>query len=86
MVCLRNEVNKMQNEEIVSHVTKKGLHLLLDVVLKWINIPFQVPRRFFKIRPCIGSELFAFTADAGKLKWDYCHFWLHHLTKPMSFN
>ncbi|GLT98859.1 hypothetical protein SLE2022_163350 [Rubroshorea leprosula] len=64
MVCLRNEVNKIQNEEIVSHVTKKGLQLLLEVVGQWINIPFQVPRHFFKIRPCIGSELFAFNADA----------------------
>ncbi|KAJ6435760.1 hypothetical protein OIU84_000891 [Salix udensis] len=28
-----------------------------------MRIPFRVPTYFFKIRPCIGSELFVFNAD-----------------------
>lgn len=63
IVCLRNEVKEIPKEKIASHVTNKGLHLLSDVVMKLINIPFQVPKYFFKTRPCVGSELFAFNSD-----------------------
>ncbi|OMO80042.1 hypothetical protein CCACVL1_13200 [Corchorus capsularis] len=63
VVRLRSETNKMQNEEFISHVTKNGMQLLLDIIKKWLQIPFQIPKHFFKIRPLVGSELFAFNAD-----------------------
>ncbi|OMO91920.1 hypothetical protein COLO4_18025 [Corchorus olitorius] len=64
VVRLRSETNKMQNEEFISHVTKNGIQLLLDIIKKWLQIPFRIPKHFFKIRPLIGSELFTFNADA----------------------
>ncbi|XP_021806936.1 uncharacterized protein LOC110750868 [Prunus avium] len=27
--------------------------------MKWMQIPFRTPKYFFKLRPCLGSELFA---------------------------
>ncbi|XP_061951660.1 uncharacterized protein LOC133674521 [Populus nigra] len=64
IVALKEEANRKKNEEILSQVTKDGFQLLLNTITKWMRIPFQVPTYFFKIRPCIGSELFVFNADA----------------------
>ncbi|KAK6283278.1 hypothetical protein POUND7_017103 [Theobroma cacao] len=63
VVRLQSETNRMQNEVSISHVTKTGIELLLDIIKKWLQIPFQVPKHFFKIRPLIGSELFVFNTD-----------------------
>ncbi|KAK3189022.1 hypothetical protein Dsin_028583 [Dipteronia sinensis] len=63
IVCLQNEANKVHNDEILSQVTKNGLQLLSKVIFKWIRIPFQAPKYFFRVRPCVGSELFVSDAD-----------------------
>ncbi|XP_021300167.1 uncharacterized protein LOC110428620 isoform X2 [Herrania umbratica] len=63
VVRLRSETNRMQNEVSISHVTKTGIELLLDIIKKWLQIPFLVPKHFFKIRPLIGSELFVLNTD-----------------------
>ncbi|KAJ6731845.1 C1ORF73 PROTEIN [Salix purpurea] len=63
IVALKEEANRKKNEEILSQVTKDGFQLLLNTITKWMRIPFRVPTYFFKIRPCIGSELFVFNAD-----------------------
>ncbi|KAJ6673293.1 C1ORF73 PROTEIN [Salix viminalis] len=63
IVALKEEANRKKNEEILSQVTKDGFQLLLNTIMKWMRIPFRVPTYFFKIRPCIGSELFVFNAD-----------------------
>ncbi|XVE94297.1 hypothetical protein REPUB_Repub01dG0269000 [Reevesia pubescens] len=63
MIHLRNETNRMQNEAIISHVTKNGIELLLDTIQKWLQIPFHIPKYFFNTRPLIGSELFVFDTD-----------------------
>ncbi|KAL5775758.1 hypothetical protein ACOSP7_013315 [Xanthoceras sorbifolium] len=63
IVCLQNEAKKVHNEEILSQVTKNGIQLLSKVILKWIRIPFRAPKYFFRVRPCVGSELFVSNAD-----------------------
>lgn len=50
MVHLHSETNRMQNEANIFHVTKNGLDLLLDTIKKWLQIPFQIPKFFFKTR------------------------------------
>ncbi|KAJ6355155.1 hypothetical protein OIU77_005698 [Salix suchowensis] len=37
--------------------------LVQNVIRRGCAFPFRVPTYFFKIRPCIGSELFVFNAD-----------------------
>ncbi|PRQ36839.1 putative integrator complex subunit 7 [Rosa chinensis] len=56
---LKSKYNIVQNEEGLSEVTKDGLQLLLEILMKWMQIPFQTPKYFFNLRPCLGSELFA---------------------------
>ncbi|TXG57895.1 hypothetical protein EZV62_015724 [Acer yangbiense] len=63
IVCLQNEANKVHNEDNLSQITKNGLQLLSKVILKWIRIPFRAPKYFFRVRPCVGSELFVSNAD-----------------------
>ncbi|RVX06836.1 hypothetical protein CK203_014968 [Vitis vinifera] len=63
VVHLQNEANKGHNEEDLSQLTNGGWQRLLDVVTKWMHIPFQTPKYFFQIRQCVGSELFASSTD-----------------------
>ncbi|XP_059598418.1 uncharacterized protein LOC100265170 isoform X2 [Vitis vinifera] len=63
VVHLQNEANKGHNEEDLSQLTNDGWQCLLDVVTKWMHIPFQTPKYFFQIRQCVGSELFASSTD-----------------------
>ncbi|KAL6194670.1 hypothetical protein ACLB2K_035750 [Fragaria x ananassa] len=56
---LKSKSDRVQNEEGLSEVTKDGLQLLLEILTKWMQIPFRTPKYFFNLRPCLGSELFA---------------------------
>lgn len=44
------EANREHDEEVLSQVTKGGLQLLLNIIMKWIHIPFRTPKYFFKVR------------------------------------
>ncbi|KAE7995896.1 hypothetical protein FH972_000659 [Carpinus fangiana] len=59
------EANREHSKEILSQVTKGALQLLLSIIMKWIHIPFRTPKYFFKVRRCIGSELFACNSDTN---------------------
>lgn len=50
VVDLQNEANKGNNGEDVSQLTNDGWQLLMDVVTKWICIPFRTPTYFFQVR------------------------------------
>ncbi|XP_059661933.1 uncharacterized protein LOC132308009 isoform X2 [Cornus florida] len=63
VVGLQNEANRANDDEILFRLTCNGLQLLLDIVTKWMHIPFRTPCHFFRIRPCISSELFALSGD-----------------------
>ncbi|GMJ06275.1 defective in snRNA processing 1, EMBRYO DEFECTIVE 1895 [Hibiscus trionum] len=63
VIRLRSETNRIENEAIISQVTKNGIELLLDIIGKWLRIPFQMPKQFFNTRPFIGSELLVFSTD-----------------------
>ncbi|KAM0963384.1 hypothetical protein ACFX2A_022859 [Malus domestica] len=55
---LKSKANGVHNVEGLSQATKDGLQLLYSILMKWMQIPFQTPK-YFKFRPCLGSELFA---------------------------
>ncbi|KAH9747176.1 ARM repeat superfamily protein [Citrus sinensis] len=63
IVCWQNEAKMVQDDKIRSEVITNGSQLLLNIILKLMNIPFRVPKFFFKVRPCVGSELFISSAD-----------------------
>lgn len=59
VVALQNEANRLRDDENLYQVTKESLQHLLDIISKWMLIPFRTPNYFFRVRPCISSELFA---------------------------
>lgn len=48
--CLQNEANAAHNDETLFKISKNGLQLLLNIVFKWICIPFRAPKFFFRVR------------------------------------
>ncbi|OAY78318.1 hypothetical protein ACMD2_20992 [Ananas comosus] len=38
---------------------------MYDILQKLMELPFQLPRYYFRTRHCIGAELFIFGADSG---------------------
>ncbi|KAI8001336.1 hypothetical protein LOK49_LG09G01957 [Camellia lanceoleosa] len=52
-------VTGIMDDENLYQVTKESLQHLLDIISKWMLIPFRTPNHFFRVRPCISSELFA---------------------------
>ncbi|XP_058092824.1 uncharacterized protein LOC131239237 isoform X2 [Magnolia sinica] len=60
---MQEELKGVQNEEDLCRLFQAGLQLLSDIVRKWMYMPFLIPQYFFRVRPCIGAELFAFNAD-----------------------
>ncbi|XP_010439618.1 PREDICTED: uncharacterized protein LOC104723023 [Camelina sativa] len=63
---LQNQSISMQKEEIMSEITQSCRTLLSQAIMKWMQIPFGIPKHFFKIRPCVGAELFVLSSGGGK--------------------
>lgn len=49
-VCLQDELSKEHNERTPFEATKSGLLLILNTTVKWIHIPFGIPKNFFRVR------------------------------------
>ncbi|XP_021674136.2 uncharacterized protein LOC110660225 isoform X2 [Hevea brasiliensis] len=64
IVGLQNETRGVHNEEILFHIIKDGFQLVLKTITEWMHIPFRIPKYFFKLRPCIGSELIVISGDS----------------------
>ncbi|KAL9453093.1 hypothetical protein AB3S75_008815 [Citrus x aurantiifolia] len=67
IVCWQNEAKMVQDDKILSEVITNGSQLLLNIILKLMYIPFRVPKFFFKVRPCVGSELFISSGDVRNI-------------------
>ncbi|KAL5573623.1 hypothetical protein UlMin_023220 [Ulmus minor] len=59
IACLKIEAAREQSEENITGIIKDGLKLTFEILMKWMEIPFRTPKYFFRLRPSIGSELFA---------------------------
>ncbi|CAO2193227.1 unnamed protein product [Urochloa humidicola] len=40
-----------------------GLQLLSSILQKFMELPFVVPKYFFRVRPCLGAELYLFDSN-----------------------
>lgn len=67
IVCRQNEAKIIQDDKILSEVITNGSQLLANIILKLMYIPFRVPKFLFKVRPCVGSELFISSADVRNI-------------------
>lgn len=54
---LQNWSNSMQEENISSEITKSCRILLSQVIMKWMQIPFGIPKYFFNIRYPLVADL-----------------------------
>ncbi|XP_010434323.1 PREDICTED: uncharacterized protein LOC104718302 isoform X2 [Camelina sativa] len=63
---LQNQSISMQKEENMSEITQSCRTLLSQAIMKWMQIPFGIPKHFFNIRPCVGAELFVLSSGVGK--------------------
>ncbi|KAF5203320.1 Integrator complex subunit [Thalictrum thalictroides] len=45
--------------------SRTRLQHLSNVLQRWMDMSFQVPKYFFQIRSCVGAELFLFDANTG---------------------
>ncbi|XP_072981599.1 uncharacterized protein [Typha angustifolia] len=64
LICIREDSKGVTDEEDLQSLYNRGLQLLSDTMVKLMELPFQVPRYFFRVRPCIGAELFVFDTDS----------------------
>lgn len=66
VVLLQNEADGVRNNhKNLILVSEQGLQLLLDIISKCMLIPFRAPSHFFRVRPCILSELIVSNSDTG---------------------
>ncbi|KAJ1283022.1 hypothetical protein BS78_03G096000 [Paspalum vaginatum] len=52
-----------KNEEDCAPAFHGGLQLLSSILQKSMELPFVVPRYFFRVRPCLGAELYLFDSN-----------------------
>lgn len=63
-VGLQNDANRLHNNTISPQLAIDGLRLLLNITKEWMQIPFQTPSYFFRIRSPVSSQLFTSNRDA----------------------
>ncbi|CAN1169184.1 Integrator complex subunit 7 homolog [Linum perenne] len=64
IIGLQTKLKRVDNLEVMQKVTGECFQLLSDSIDKWVNTAFQLPKYFFKTRPCLVSNLIVFSADA----------------------
>ncbi|XP_020522863.1 uncharacterized protein LOC18434199 isoform X2 [Amborella trichopoda] len=65
VINLQAKAQGVKDEFDLFKVHSEGLKLMLDIIMKWIFLPSQIPFYFFQTRPCIGAEIFASNSDGG---------------------
>nr|CAD1838357.1 unnamed protein product [Ananas comosus var. bracteatus] len=65
LLCIRRDAKGVIDKGELQSLVNRGLQLLYDILQKSMELPFQLPRYYFRTRHCIGAELFIFGADSG---------------------
>ncbi|KAL3828422.1 hypothetical protein ACJIZ3_017224 [Penstemon smallii] len=65
IVTLQNKATRLQQDgdAVSSQIVNDGSQLLFNITSKLMLIPFRTPRRFFRFRPSVSSELFVMNED-----------------------
>ncbi|KAK9699970.1 hypothetical protein RND81_08G207900 [Saponaria officinalis] len=58
MVELKHQSLSVESEEAVLQLYKDGMQCLSNAVKAWMQIPWQMTKYFFRVRPTMGSLLF----------------------------
>lgn len=62
-VCDSAEAEKIQNGEDCLSALQGGLQVLSSILHKYLELPFVVPKYFFRVKPCLGAELYIFDSN-----------------------
>uniref|UniRef100_A0A6V7QX55 Integrator complex subunit 7-like C-terminal domain-containing protein n=1 Tax=Ananas comosus var. bracteatus TaxID=296719 RepID=A0A6V7QX55_ANACO len=65
LLCIRRDAKGVIDKGELQSLVNRGLQLMYDILQKLMELPFQLPRYYFRTRHCIGAELFIFGADSG---------------------
>ncbi|RLN24085.1 uncharacterized protein C2845_PM07G03860 [Panicum miliaceum] len=57
------KANGMANRADCLYSLHGGLQLLSIILQKLMELPFVVPKYFFRVRPCLGAELYMFVSN-----------------------
>ncbi|XP_074310593.1 uncharacterized protein LOC141646613 isoform X2 [Silene latifolia] len=58
IIELRHQSLNVANEDAVLQLCRNGMESLLQVVKAWMQIPWRIPKYFFRVRRTMGSLLF----------------------------
>lgn len=64
ILCIQEDSWGIKDEEGLHGLLLQGIHLLSGIIRRWIGIPCSIPKYFFRVRPCVGAELFIFNSDS----------------------
>ncbi|KAI5666616.1 hypothetical protein M9H77_16469 [Catharanthus roseus] len=67
IVGLQNESNSLCSAEDPTQKHHAGLQLLLNIISKWVQIPFRCTSHFFQLRPYVSLELFLVNEDGENI-------------------
>ncbi|KAI5059209.1 hypothetical protein GOP47_0025528 [Adiantum capillus-veneris] len=57
-LLLLHERTSIRNPELSWEVLARGVHLCRNLVEKWLNLPWALPKRFLNTRPPVGMDIF----------------------------
>lgn len=67
IIGLQNNARKLCNTRSITQLSNDGMELLLNIVSRWMQIPFRFPNNFFQVKPFLSSELFAMTVNGENI-------------------
>ncbi|PKA66124.1 hypothetical protein AXF42_Ash018414 [Apostasia shenzhenica] len=65
-IFIQANLKASKDAEVLIVYFLQGLKALRDFVMKWMELPSSIPKYFFRVRECIGSELFIFNVNSTK--------------------
>ncbi|KAK8946307.1 hypothetical protein KSP40_PGU004767 [Platanthera guangdongensis] len=66
IVSVQTDLEVAEDVEVLFAISQLGSQHLCHFIRKFMEIPLVTPKYFFKVGPCVGSELFIFHAKSEK--------------------
>lgn len=67
IISLQNDARKLCNSRGMTHISDDGMKLLLNIISRWMQIPFRFSNSFFQVKPFLSSELFAMNGNGESI-------------------
>lgn len=67
IIRLQNDTRKLCNSRGITQISNDGIKLLLNIISRWMQIPFRCPNNFFQVKPFLSSELFVMNGNGENI-------------------